>query len=93
MASIQEQFNRVKTEEADNKSIPKPSNKKIQNNIYNLTEEERRILNIIPCHRVISLDEIKKKICLPTNIILSTISMLEIFGLIKTENGKFTSKQ
>lgn len=71
-------------------SIPKQPNKKMQDNIYNLTEEERKILKVIPCHRGISLDEIKKKTEIPTSMILSIISILEIKELIKTNDGKFS---
>ncbi len=63
-----------------------------EKNLYKLNKEELEIFNAIPIRRTISLDEIKKKICLPTNIILSTISMLEILELIKTNNGKFSRR-
>lgn len=76
-----------------NQSNSKQSNKKMQENVYNLTKEEYKILNIIPRNRSISLDEIKKKVEIPINTILSIISILEIKDLIKTNNGKFSRKR
>jgi len=56
---------------------------------YKLTREEREILSQIPNRRLVSLDKIEERVGQTAMSILTNLSILEIYGIIKTENGKY----
>lgn len=60
--------------------------------ILNLSEEETEIFSIIPRHRGISVDHISQTCALPARKILSALSILEIKGLLKIKDGKYSRR-
>ncbi|MFA6917463.1 MAG: DNA-processing protein DprA [Candidatus Gracilibacteria bacterium] len=61
--------------------IPKPS--------YNLTREQSAIFSLLSKRRISTLEKIQEKTSLPTEKILSTLSFLEIQGLVVTANNGY----
>lgn len=59
---------------------------------YNLSSNEKQILSLIPKLRSISLDILIQKSELPMSELLAILSILEIKGLIKTNDEKYTRK-
>ncbi len=60
--------------------------------LYKLTPEETQIFNSMQPRRSTTLEQIIKKSALTTEKILSTLSILEIKGLISTKDGKYLRK-
>lgn len=61
--------------------IPKPK--------YSLTKEQDMIFSSLSKYRPLTLGKIQTKTLLPTENILSNLSILEIKGLIKTKDGAY----
>jgi DNA processing protein len=60
--------------------------------LYKFTPEEAQIFNSMQKRRPTTLEQIAKKTTLVTEKILSTLSILEIKGLISTKDGKYLRK-
>jgi len=60
--------------------------------LYKLTTEETQILNSMQTRRPAELEQIAQKSALATEKILSTLSILEIKGLVSTKDGKYLRK-
>ncbi|MDA1060665.1 MAG: DNA-processing protein DprA [bacterium] len=56
---------------------------------YRLTEEEKKIFRFLPRYRLVTVDKIAEGLNRSTTSILTDLSILEIYGLVKTENGKY----
>ncbi|MEK7085920.1 MAG: DNA-processing protein DprA [Patescibacteria group bacterium] len=59
---------------------------------YKTTEEEDRLLSIFHRHRGLTIDKIIQKLPIPISQILTTISILEINGLITMKDGRYFRK-
>ncbi len=59
---------------------------------YKTTKEEDRLLSIFHQHRGLTIDKIIQKLPIPISQILTTISILEINGLITVKDGKYFRK-
>ncbi len=60
-----------------------------QNDLFDLTSDQKSILNCLSKTRSSSLDSVCEKTKLPPQNILSSLSILEIYGLVKTKSGKY----
>lgn len=69
-----------------------PAKAKNQPTLYKFTPEETQILSSMQKRRATTLDQIAKKSTLAIEKILSTLSILEIKGLVSTKDGKYLRK-
>lgn len=59
---------------------------------YDLPPDQEKLLNLLPLRRAVSLENIREKLPLPPEKLLTTLSLLEIAGLIENKNGKYLRK-
>ncbi len=69
-----------------------PAKAKNPPTLYKFTPEEIQILSSMQKRRPTTLDQIAKKSTLAVEKILSTLSILEIKGLVSTKDGKYLRK-
>lgn len=74
------------------KITPQKTEKPLQPINYKITTNQQKILELIPIHRVQTLEKIAEKCRLPISQLLIDLSILEIHGLIQNLDGKYTRR-
>jgi len=65
------------------------NNKPKQKPLYKLTKDEEDILSSLSQRKGVTVQDIHDKLCVPIDILLSTLSLLEIRGLVEFRDEKY----
>lgn len=77
--------------ESNIKNISQSKNEQVKKEFPNISKSSKLVYDVI-CEGRISIDNIKRRLCIETKELLSALTELEIYGLVKSCPGQYYEK-